>query len=183
MSNKTNNIGFLNFSLTKFFLGGFLISLPTLIALEAKANMHEESMPKTEMGTESESAPTEEGGLYNESDAGYDGEPVVTVAPTEGTIDVLVRNKTNAAIDYQARGYTENQTLEGGEEQVMRGLPVPVVIRAARQDDGFIETIPEVNEEGMLELTLDEYPERNIGVIRIEEDGSVYINSSDLDSE
>ena len=183
MTNKLNKFGFLNSNLTKFFFGGLLVGLPILTALEAKADMHQESMPKTEMGTESNTVESEDGGLYNESDSGYDGEPVVTVAPTEGTINVLVKNKTNAAIDYQARGYTENQTLEGGEQHVMRNLPVPVVIRAARQDDGFIETIPEVNEEGMLELSLDEYPERNVGVVRIEEDGSVYINSSNLDSE
>ncbi len=178
MIDRTNKFSFLNNSLSKFFFSSLLIGFPVLTALDAKADMHTESMPKTEMGTENDAVESEEGGLYNESDGGYDGEPTVTVAPTEGTINVLVKNKTNAAIDYQARGYTENQTLEGGEQHILRNLPVPVVIRAARQDDGFIETIPEVNQEGMLELTLDEDPERNIGVVRIEEDGSVYINPS-----
>ena len=32
-----------------------------------------------------------------------------------------------------------------------------------------------INEEGMLEVTLDEAGERNIGVVRIEEDGGVYL--------
>lgn len=179
----SNKLGFLNSSLSKFFFGSLLMGLPLFTTLEAKADMHEESMPKTEMGTEDNAGEAQQSPIYNETDAGYDGEPIATVVPTEGTVDVLVKNKTNAAIDYQAIGYTENQTIEGGEEHVMRDLPVPVVIRAARQDDGFIETMPEVNEEGMLELALDEYPERNVGVVRIEEDGSVYINESNLDSE
>ena len=53
---------------------------------------------------------------------------------------------------------------------------VPVVIRAARQDDGFVTTEPMINEDGVLEVALDEAGERNLGVIRIEEDGGVYIN-------
>ncbi|WP_052055289.1 hypothetical protein [Myxosarcina sp. GI1] len=173
-----NKFSFSDSKITKIFFSSLLIGFPVLTALEAKADMHAESMPKTEMGTENDAVESEEDGLYNQSDGGYDGEPTVTVAPTEGTINVLVKNQTNAAIDYQARGYTENQTLEGGEQHILRNLPVPVVIRAARQDDGFIQTMPEVNQEGMLELTLDEASERNIGVVRIEEDGSVYIDPS-----
>ncbi len=175
-------MGLLNSSLTRFFLGSLLMGLPLVTTLEAKADMHTDSMPQTEMGTENDAIESEDSPYY-EGDAGYDGEPIATVVPTEGTVGVLVKNQTNAVIDYQAIGYTENQTLEGGKEHVLQDLPVPVVIRAARQDDGFIETIPEVNEEGMLELSLDEYPERNIGVIRIEEDGSVYINPSNVDYE
>ncbi len=35
---------------------------------------------------------------------------------------------------------------------------------------------PMVNENGVLEVALDEAGERNTGVVRIEEDGEVYIN-------
>ena len=85
---------------------------------------------------------------------------------------VLLKNKTNAAIDYQA----VNQTLEGREEHTLQELPVPVVIRAARLDDGFVTTKPMINQDGVLEVALDEAGERNISVIRIEEDGGVYID-------
>ena len=119
-----------------------------------------------------------DGEMESEStlDGGYDGEPVVTIPQTEGTINVVVKNNTNAARDYQAIGLTENQTLEGGEEHTMQGLSVPVVIRAARQDDGFITTEPMVNKDGVLEVTLGETDERNMGAVRIEEDGGVYIS-------
>lgn len=162
----------LNKTLLKLLLGTFVIGLPFL-AIEAKADNHTD-MPHDEMEHDSDS--TKPGsGAYDSIDGGADGAPVVTLNETDGEIAVLLKNNTNAAIDYQAIGFTENQTLEGGKEHMLQGLPLPVVIRAARQDDGFVTTEPMINEEGMLEVTLDEAGERNIGVVRIEEDGGVYL--------
>lgn len=152
-------------------LFSFLIALPVFAAVEAKADNHT-GMPHDEM-KQDDSQPD---GAYDSIDDGADGEPIVTLPETEGEIMVLLKNETNAAIDYQAIGFTENQTLEGGEEHVLQGLPVPVVIRAARQDDGFVTTEPTINEDGVLEIALDEAGERNLGVVRIEDDGSVYVN-------
>ena len=170
----------LNSKLVKFLLGSLLLGLPLLTTVEAKADMHE-NMPATDMenieGTEDSQSP-----VYNNTDGGFDGEPVANVAPSRGTINVRLKNDTNAAIDYQAVGYTENQTLEGGEKHTMVNLPVPVVIRSARQDDGFIKILPLTDEgqDGVLEVSLEEDPEfyddDNIGVLRIEDDGSVYVN-------
>lgn len=166
----------LNSRLVKLLFSTFLIGLPVLATVEAKADMHE-NMPQGDLEMEQGNDNVEpESGVYNSIDEGYDGEPVVTLPETEGEIEVILKNNTNAAIDYQAIGFTENQTLEGGEEHTLQGLPVPVVIRAARQDDGFVTTEPMVNENGVLEVALDEAGERNIGVVRIEEDGEVYIN-------
>ncbi len=163
-------------------LGSLLIGLPMFTTVEANAQiLHQESMPQTEMETETD-AMESESGVYNNTDGGYDGEPIATVTPTEGTVNVMVKNNTNAAIDYQAIGYTENQTLEDGEEHTMKNLPLPVVIRMARQDDGFIKisSLTDNSEAGMLEVSLNEdadfYDDDNLGVIRIEEDGSVYLN-------
>ena len=165
----------------KLLLGGFIIGLPVFATVEAKADNHED-MPQQDMEMKQETDSEPESGAYDSIDEGYDGEPVVTLPETEGEIEVVLKNQTNAAIDYQAIGFTENQTLEGGEEQTLQGLPVPVVIRAARQDDGFITTEPMINEDGVLEVALDEAGERNLGVVRIEEDGGVYINEEDSDS-
>jgi hypothetical protein len=144
--------------------------------VEAKADM-QENMPQGDLEMEQGNDNIEpESGAYDSIDEGYDGEPVVTLPETEGEIEVILKNNTNAAIDYQAIGFTENQTLEGGEEHTLQGLPVPVVIRAARQDDGFVTTEPMINEDGVLEVALDKAGERNVGVVRIEEDGEVYIN-------
>ena len=165
----------LNSKLIKLLLGSILIGLPLSTALEARADMHTDMPEDMEMEQDNDSVEPESG-AYDSIDEGYDGEPVTTIPETEGTVNVIVKNNTNAAIDYQAIGFTENQTLEGGEEHTLQELPVPVVIRAARQDDGFVTTEPMVNDEGVLEVTLDEAGERNIGVVRIEEDGGVYVN-------
>ncbi|HHP7229529.1 MAG TPA: hypothetical protein ACFCUY_01565 [Xenococcaceae cyanobacterium] len=181
MSKQSNKLNFFNTRLTRIFLGSLLVGLPIFTVLEAKADNHYESMPNEEMGVERDETKPESG-VYNDIDSGYDGEPTVTIVPTEGMTNVTLKNNTNAAIDYQAIGYTENQTLEGGEEHTLRELPLPVVIRMARQDDGFIKLLPLENnsEAGMLEVSLDEdpdyYDDNNIGVIRIEEDGGVYLN-------
>lgn len=177
MNKKINPLGF---KLTKFLFGSLLIGIPLLATVEAKADMHKD-MPRSEMDMKETMTPTETG-VYNDTDGGYDGEPVATVIPTEGTINVMLKNDTNALIDYQAIGYTENQTLEGGEKHTMINLPLPVVIRSARQDGGFIKVMPidSMEEEGNLEIMLNEdpdfYDDSNRGVIRIEEDGSVYLN-------
>ena len=173
MNNKLSS------TLLKLLFGTFLLGLP-VATIEAKADNHTD-MPHDEMNHENmemkqETDSEPESGAYDSIDGGADGEPVVTLPETEGEIAVILKNNTNAAIDYQAIGFTENQTLEGGEEHTMQGLPVPVVIRAARQDDGFVTTEPMINEDGVLEVTLDEAGERNLGVVRIEEDGGVYIN-------
>ena len=176
MSNKLKKLPFLNSKFIQFAMGGLFIGLPVLAIAEAKADMHTDTPAVETEGVEEETP------VYNNIDGGADGEPVATVVPSRGTVNVRLKNDTNAAIDYQAIGYTENQTLEGGEKHTMINLPVPVVIRSARQDDGFIKIMPlaDRDRDGVLEVGLEEDPEfyddPNIGVIRIEEDGSVYLN-------
>ena len=166
MMNKINQLQPLNSKLFKLLLSGLLVGLPVLTTIEVRADMHDMSQSEME---------------DNSIDGGSDGEPVTSVMPSRGTVNVRLKNDTNAAIDYQAVGYTENQTLEGGEKHTMVNLPVPVVIRTARQDDGFIKILPLTDEEqdGVLEVSLEEDPEfyddDNIGVLRIEDDGSVYV--------
>ena len=175
MSNKLKKLPSLNSKFIQFAMGGLFIGLPMFAIAEAKTDMHTDTPAVETEGVE-------EDPVYNNVDGGADGEPVATVVPSRGTVNVRLKNDTNAAIDYQAIGYTENQTLEGGEKHTMINLPVPVVIRSARQDDGFIKIMPlaDQDRDGVLEVGLEEDPEfyddPNIGVIRIEEDGSVYLN-------
>lgn len=178
MMNKINQLQPLNSKLFRLLLSGLLVGLPALTTIEARADMHDMSQSEMESNDmESEMRSPED----NTSDGGSDGEPVTSVMPSRGTVNVRLKNDTNAAIDYQAVGYTENQTLEGGEKHTMVNLPVPVVIRTARQDDGFVKILPLTDEEqdGVLEVSLEEDPEfyddDNIGVLRIEDDGSVYV--------
>ena len=171
----------MNKQLIKILLSSFIVGIPFFTTVEAKADNHTD-MPHGNMEIEQETDLEPESGAYDSIDSGADGEPVATVIPTEETVNVKLINGTNAAIDYQAIGFTGNETLEGGEKHTMINLPVPVVIRSARQDDGFIKILPLTNDDqdGVLEVTLEEdpdfYDDDNLGVIRIEEDGSVYVN-------
>ena len=181
MSSKFD-IQFLNSKATKILLGSLLFCMPILVSLQAKADMHTDMSQSDELEAPTETDAINDENPYGDTDGGADGEPVAVVMPTEGTIDVMLENNTNAAIDYQAIGFTENQTLEGGEKHTMVNLPVPVVIRTARQDDGFVKILPLTDTEGSetLKVTLDEdedfYDDDNLGVIRIEADGGVFVN-------
>ncbi|MCU0537648.1 MAG: hypothetical protein MUD14_27495 [Hydrococcus sp. Prado102] len=106
---------------------------------------------------------------------------VATVTPTNGTVDVQLKNNTNAVVRYQAIGYSDYLPLEGGEETVLRNIPLPATITFARQDDGFVEIKPvtATSAEGMLMVDLDEDREpldSNQGTLRIQEDGTVLLN-------
>jgi hypothetical protein len=105
---------------------------------------------------------------------------IATITPTDGTVDVRVKNNTNALVQYQAIGYTDYVPLEGGEETVLRDVPLPATITFARQDDGFVKVMPiSASTEGMLEVTLNEDAQpldSNQGTLRIQEDGSVLLN-------
>lgn len=182
MSSKFDNIQFLNRKATKIVLGSLLFCIPVLVSLQAKADLHTDMSQPDELEAETETETINNENPYGDSDGGADGEPIAVVMPTEGTIDVMLENDTNAAIDYQAMGFTENQTLEGGEKHTMVNLPVPVSIRLARQDDGFVKVLPITDSDTSetLKVTLDEdpdfYDDENLGVIRIEADGGVFVN-------
>lgn len=106
-------------------------------------------------------------------------EPVAVVMPMDGQVSVLLKNNTNALITYEAVGHTQRRYLEGGAETMLQGLPLPLTLTMVRQDDGFIEVVPVASESGMLEISLDEEQEpldENQGVVRIQEDGKVFVN-------
>ena len=106
-------------------------------------------------------------------------EPVAMVMPMDGQVSVMLKNNTNALITYEAIGDTQRRYLEGGEETMLQGLPLPLTLTMVRQDDGFIEVVPVTSESGMLEISLDEETEpldENQGVVRIQEDGQVFVN-------
>ncbi|MCX7592562.1 MAG: hypothetical protein N2235_02145 [Fischerella sp.] len=105
-------------------------------------------------------------------------DPVATITPSNGRVDVRLKNNTNAAIAYQAIGHTGQRVLPGRQEVVLQDLPVAVTITAVRQDGGFLRITPISSESGLLELALDETTEfRNSQTaIRIQQDGQVYLN-------
>ncbi|RUR75969.1 hypothetical protein ACF3DV_26530 [Chlorogloeopsis fritschii PCC 9212] len=106
-------------------------------------------------------------------------DPIATVTPTAGTVDVRLKNNTNARITYQAIAHTQPRILAGGEEIVLQDLPTPVTITAVREDGGLLKFMPvAATESGMLAVSMDEETrlDDNQGVLRIQSDGQVFLN-------
>lgn len=104
---------------------------------------------------------------------------IATIKPIAGKVSVVLKNDTNARISYQALKHTQVRYLEGGEEVVLRDIPTPATITMVREDRGLLRVIPmSTEEDGMLTVTLDEKTtfDNNQGVLRIQEDGDVFLN-------
>lgn len=106
-------------------------------------------------------------------------EPIATVMPVNGQIDVRLRNDTNALITYEAVSFTQRRTLAAGETIVLQDLPTPVTITMVRQDRGLLDvSAVSSSESGTLEVTLDEAQnlDDNQGVLRVQSNGQVFLN-------
>jgi len=98
--------------------------------------------------------------------------------PLDQQVMVKLTNQTDAAVTYEVIGQTDRRTLMGGESVMLRGLPLPSTLSAVRQDNGMLDFKAMSSEAGMLEvmLSLDTEMDNNQGVVRIQEDGDVFIN-------
>jgi len=106
-------------------------------------------------------------------------DPIATVMPTAGTVDVRLKNNTNARITYQAIAHTQPRILPRREEIVLQDLPTPVTITMVREDGGLVKVMPlSKSDSGVLAVSLDEKttPDNNQGVLRIQRDGQVFLN-------
>ncbi|ACK70375.1 conserved hypothetical protein [Gloeothece citriformis PCC 7424] len=105
-------------------------------------------------------------------------EPIANIMPTQGTANVMLNNSTNAMITYEVIGHTQQRRLSPGEEADLTNLPLPVTITVVREDKGLLQVIPLSSDSEMLRLTLEEDPtfDDTQGVIRIQEDGQVFLN-------
>jgi hypothetical protein len=104
---------------------------------------------------------------------------IATVTLMDGKVDVKLKNNTNAFVSYQALGHTGRRFLIAGEEIVLQNLPTPVTITTVRQDKGLLDVIPVSNSQpGMLEISLNESSnlDDNLGALRIQRDGQVFLN-------
>ncbi|MBE9168539.1 hypothetical protein IQ238_13805 [Pleurocapsales cyanobacterium LEGE 06147] len=104
-------------------------------------------------------------------------ETAAAVTSTDGTVMVKLSNNTNTQISYRAIGHTENRVLLGGEEIVLRDLPVPITIVAVREDDGLLNFIVTGSESDFLEVSLNEVPspDKSENTIRIQNDGQIFL--------
>lgn len=103
---------------------------------------------------------------------------IARVMPMENAISVSMFNETNAPINYQVLGETEPRTLMGGETVLLQGLPLPSTITTFREDEGLVDIKAMGEGPGMLKVMLSAQPmlSSNQGVLRIQEDGQVFLN-------
>lgn len=109
---------------------------------------------------------------------GERSQPVASIMPMDGMVDVQLTNNTNAIVTYEVIGDTQRRVLPGGEQATLRGISLPATITAVRQDDGLLRMAPIQVMEGMVEVSLDEEIslDDNQGVLRIQEDGQIFLN-------
>jgi hypothetical protein len=103
-------------------------------------------------------------------------EVITTLPAAPDSVNISLRNDTNARISYQAVGQTEPRSLEDGEEVELQNLPTPATLTMTREDDGFIRVVPQrTNQPGALALSLNETanPDESQQTVRVQDDGRV----------
>ncbi|AFY49864.1 hypothetical protein Nos7524_4094 [Nostoc sp. PCC 7524] len=101
------------------------------------------------------------------------------LALTNGRVNINLVNDTGAEVTYQVIGDTEPRSLEGKANVMLRGLGAPVTLTLYRKDGGLVGVIPQpTGEAGMLRVTLipATVPGQDKGTVRIQEDGTVFLN-------
>jgi hypothetical protein len=105
--------------------------------------------------------------------------PKARVTLNSDRVNVMLVNKTNAVISYQAVGDTQIRTLPGRGTVMLQGLRVPTTLTLDRQDFGLLQVNPKQSEtaSNTIEVTLD--AETSLAAdgttMRIERNGSVFL--------
>ena len=96
----------------------------------------------------------------------------------DGQLSVNLMNNTGASVTYEVIGDTPRRTLEAEESAMLQGIPLPATITIVRQDEGLVSIVAQDSEDGTLSLSLAPDPtfDDTQGVIRIQEDGQVFVN-------
>lgn len=95
---------------------------------------------------------------------------------TEGNrVDVTLNNDTNARINYQVIGHTNDRIIYEGNGAELLNLPLPVTITAIREDNGLLDIRDMFPDDGQVEFVLQESDFSGSEItIRIEEDGTIF---------
>jgi hypothetical protein len=105
--------------------------------------------------------------------------PSTKLALANGRVNVNLVNDTGAEVTYQVIGDTEQRSLAGKTNTMLRGLNAPVTITFYRKDGGLVQVTPQpTGEAGMLTVTLKATTEQiqDKRTVRIEQDGTVFLN-------
>lgn len=105
--------------------------------------------------------------------------PSAMVTPANGQVSIRLVNETGANINYQVIGNTNQRSLQGKSNVVLKDLPIPVTVTFKRQDGGLLQVSPQASSEpAMLEVTFTETTELSIdkSTLRVQRTGAVLLN-------
>lgn len=104
-------------------------------------------------------------------------EAITVALPVNEQLSVDLMNDTGALLTYEVVGDTARRELMAGESAMLQGISLPATITLVRQDEGLIEVMTDVSEEGVLKVMIS--PDASLddtqGVLRIQEDGQVFV--------
>jgi hypothetical protein len=105
--------------------------------------------------------------------------PIARVTPIAGNVSIRLVNSTRANVIYQVIGDTNQRSLGGNTDIVLRDLQAPVTITFQRDDGGLVSATPQPSSEtGMLEVRLNEATDlaQDTKAMRIDATGAVSFN-------
>lgn len=104
--------------------------------------------------------------------------PIDQIAIEEGTIDIKLKNETNAPVSYQVIGDTKQRTLSGKSDTHLQTLDAPLNLTFHREDDGLLfVSFAETSTPGVIEVTLSEtdFMVFDSRTLRVDRAGMVYL--------
>lgn len=105
--------------------------------------------------------------------------PSARVTPSEGMIVIKLVNTTNAVINYQIVGVTQQRTLGEQSEIVLKSIQVPITLTYQRPDGGLLQVRPQATAmPGMLQVSFGATTDlaTDTKSLEIQEDGKVILN-------
>ena len=105
--------------------------------------------------------------------------PSARVTPAEGMIVIKLVNTTNAVINYQIVGVTQQRTLGEQSEIVLKSIQVPITLTYQRPDGGLLQVRPQATAmPGMLQVSFGATTDlaTDTKSLEIQEDGKVILN-------
>lgn len=104
--------------------------------------------------------------------------PSAMVTPVDGKINIRLINTTNAAVNYQLIGNTNQRTLKGNSDVTLQNITTPVTLTFGREDKGLLRVNAKAASSGLLEVSLDETInlDEDKSTLVVQPTGAVFVN-------
>lgn len=104
--------------------------------------------------------------------------PSAKIAPADGKVTIKLVNATNALINYQVVGDTQQRTLGEQSQVQLQALKIPTNITYQRQDGGLLLARPQATATpGLLQVTFTATNDLNADTksMNVQDNGSVFL--------